>query len=91
MRCDTVSTKYIVKSVGAKRMHLQTDAGQTGVGAWTAAVREINGALEESLADNNGWERQKGQAKVRHEHGREMNQQLVRSSVAAILLKSFGT
>ena len=40
---------------------------------------------------NNGGERQKGQAKVRHEHGREMNQQLVRSSVAAILLKSFGT
>ena len=62
MRCDTVSTKYIVKSVGAKRMHLQTDAGQTGVGAWTAAVREINGALEESLADNNGGERQKGES-----------------------------
>ena len=55
------------------------------------AAREINGVVEESLADNNGGERQKGQAKVRHEHGREMNQQLVRSSVAAILLKSFGT
>ena len=55
------------------------------------AAREINGVVEESLADNNGGERQKRQAKVRHEHGREMNQQLVRSSVAAILLKSFGT